>query len=313
MKKRLFILPLFALASGLLTGCGNEKEQPIPPAPPAPVDPVDPDPPAHTHKYSWKYDDEKHWQECSCSEIKSGSEGVHMSFDKNGLCDDCGYRICNDFSKLAPETILNGSLKRVTEVEDGKSYYLVVCKYNENGRLMFINGEPHKDLPEGETEEKVYPFYMSETEISNAADLDKAAKVTVNFKEGSDKYFNLIIDKEGTTNHGKYISLYKSTATSGPCLSIHCADEIGETYADPSEKGQVKECFFDFEWLEEYKDYDIKTFCSMIKDERKDEEEPKPRFLGTGSKFVSVDCADDSKALNADYNFAYLYEVVDAE
>lgn len=315
MKKRLFILPLLAFACGAIAGCGDEKEEsgePVSPVPPSPIQPEDPDEPVtppHTHKFSWKSNETEHWQECSCGEKKN--LGTHLSFDKDGLCDECGYRISNDTSKLAPETFLN--LKRVTELQDGKSYYLAVCKYNEKGKMMFINGEPHRDTPEGATDPVDYPYYMSETEVTSEEQLTDLATVTVDFKDGSDKLFNMKINKSGATNDGKYIGLYKSKATSGECVSIHCAAELGETYADPSEEGQVKECSYDFEWIETYNNYDLKTFCAMIQDERVGEEQPMPRFFGTGGKYVSVDCSNEKKAFAGDYNLAYFYEVADPE
>ena len=47
----------------------------------------------------------------------------------------------------------------------------------------------------------------------------------------------------------------------------------------------------------------------MLADERKEEDEPLPKFIGTGGEFVSMDCAQTDKGLEEEYNFAYFYEV----
>lgn len=342
MKKSLILLPFMAL---LFAGCGESDPTPPPPEEPEHVhsfgdflhndtkhwkececgekkeegNHVDSDSNGscdkcgiamHVHNYSekWDFNDKLHWHTCECG--SQASISFHEDTDNDEKCDQCGYVIPLNESKIAPEEFLGH--KRATELVDGATYYYAVCKRNKNDAMMFINGEEHSDESTDEGGNKIknyYPYYMSETQVTTEDELSQMAKVTVEFVEGSDKYFNLKIEKEGAKNDGTYIGIYNSNNKNGNALSsIHCAKVLGETYVDPSDSDTEKECYYNFEWLEKYNGYSIKTAVCVLKDERI-EEEASPRFIGTGGDYVSMDCSNKDKAFKDDYNLAYFYEV----
>ena len=146
-----------------------------------------------------------------------------------------------------------------------------------------------------------YPYYMSETVVDSEDGFAGMATVTAKFVD--DTHFTLQITADGKDNDGKYISIYKAQSSfSNQVMSIHCADEIGEKFKD-------QECYYNFEWLDVYDEYSIKTAVISMTDERVGETEDTPKFFGTDDQYVSMDCAHEDKAFMETYNLAYFYEV----
>lgn len=73
-KKLLSILAVAAVSAVALVGCGGDD---------------------HTHNYKWKFDGDKHWQECSCGDKKGEADHVDKKINATGaagkdeLCDVC--------------------------------------------------------------------------------------------------------------------------------------------------------------------------------------------------------------------------------
>ena len=244
--KKLAILPLLALAGGMLASCGDN------PGPNPPVEPSD---------------------------------------DKLGPAEIFGH-------------------KRVTKLENGKSYYYAVVKFNEDDeqQLMFLNGDEHWGVDSKTKEEKYFPYYMGETEVKSEDDIQNfAAKVKVDYV--NDTEFTLLVEKEDAMNDQKYVGVYKASSTYGnDVMSIHCDEEVGADYYDEAKKTTFN-CDYNFTWLEEYNGYKIQTAVIMIQDERHEEETAQPKFIGTGKEYVSMDCANGDKATQDSYYLAYFYEV----
>ncbi len=212
-----------------------------------------------------------------------------------------------DKCKLAPAEFLGH--KRATELKDGKSYYLGVCKFNEDDEtekeMMFINGEPHSD------KDGTYPYYLSETAVEVQSDFADVAKVKVDYI--NDTEFTLQILKDGASYDGKYIGVYKGDSSySNFVFSYYCADEAGDDVMEGrgyEEKDVGKTCIYNFSWCESYEGYAIKTAVLMIADERKEEEEPLPKFMGTDNQYISLDCCQTEKMFGETYNLGYFYEI----
>lgn len=74
-KKLLSILSVAAVSAVALVGCGGDD---------------------HTHNYKWKFEGDKHWQECSCGDKKGEANHVDEKINATGaagkdeLCDVCG-------------------------------------------------------------------------------------------------------------------------------------------------------------------------------------------------------------------------------
>lgn len=195
--------------------------------------------------------------------------------------------------KLPPEEAFGH--KRVTSIEDGKSYYFGIYKKNSGETYHFLNGNEHSDA------KGKYPYYMSETVVDSEDGFAGMATVTAKFVD--DTHFTLQITADGKDNDGKYISIYKAQSSfSNQVMSIHCADEIGEKFKD-------QECYYNFEWLDVYDEYSIETAVISMTDERVGETEDTPKFFGTDDQYVSMDCAHEDKAFMETYNLAYFYEV----
>lgn len=278
-KKALLVVPFLAL----LAGCGE--------------------PPAHEHTYasSWTSNANQHWHAATCEHASLKKDlGEHVDADNDGKCDVCGYgeqkQEVDPDAKLAPAEFLGH--KRADKLEEGKDYYLAVCKKNENNRMMFVNGNPHSDA-KGE-----YPFYMAETEIDTAEKLQYAAKITVDYVEGSTTEFTLQVHKEGGKNDGKYVGVYLADSTYGnQVLSFYLADNVGDKH-----EGK-EECYYNFSWLDKFEEYNINTAVIKIQDTRLGDDKPEPKFIGTGGEYISMDCSNADKAMNEDYNLGYFYEV----
>ena len=201
--------------------------------------------------------------------------------------------------KLPPEDCFGH--KRITQApEEGKEYYFGIYKKSSQ-TWMFINGEPHSDS------NGVYPYYMSETTVAAEADFSKVAKVKVTYVAESTTKFNLQILKDGTTNDQKYISVYEANSShNNNVMSVHAATEIGEKF-------ESKDCYYDFEWITKFENYNFNTVAIKTTDARVQETEPTPKFFGTADAFISMDCAHPDKVLEDEYNVGYLYEVNAAE
>lgn len=279
MNKKIMFLPLLALVGSALASCGHE----------------------HTFSSDWESNESFHWHPATCEhKDEIANKGAHNDGDGDDYCDVCNRYIGPDMSKLGPDEFLGH--KRATELEEGKDYYLGIYKKNYD-EMWFINGEPHKDK-NGE-----YPYYMSETQVVKEADFADVATVQIEYTNDEHTKFTIQIFKAGAQNDYKYISVYKAESSyENYVMSIHCATEPGESYINPV-TGDEYETFYEFEWLDEYNYTFVKTAVIMVQDERLEEEEPAPKFLGTDDEFVSMDCGQSDKIGIDTYNLGYFYEV----
>lgn len=211
-----------------------------------------------------------------------------------------------DDSKLGPSEIFGH--KRVTKLEDGKSYYYIVVKANDADQIMVLNGDEHFGIDSKDHTEKYFPYYMAESEVDSKEDMEAVA-ATVRVDYINDTEFTLFVQKEEAMNDQKYVGVYKASSTFGnDVMSIHCDKEAGADYYD-EEKDKTFTCDYNFTWLDEYDGYAIQTAVLMIQDERYEESEKEPKFIGTGGTYISMDCANADKALADDYCLAYFYEM----
>lgn len=360
MKKRLFFLPLLALASGVLAGCG-ESPSPAPEPEPAPVEHTHtyssawstnasshwhaatcghdvkgsfgahidadsneacdvcgyamPKPVPHEHTYSdeWSYDEETHWHAATCEHqdlIKD--EGYHVDENRDGICEICEQQFTDPFDpnvKLAPAEFLdeNGKThKRVSEVVDGGHYYLGYYRAYSEG-MRFANGEPHKDG------DKTFPFYIGTDEEGKIAN---AAEIIIDYNDGGTS-FTMQIDKDGATWDDRYLSVYMASSSYGNIVySIYAAEKVGDKHAGTEEgaTSSGEDCYYDFQMMPTYNDYNLGVPYVAIQDTRLEEEEPQPKFLGSGVDgdgvgYISIDCSNAEKAMGDTYNLAFFYEI----
>lgn len=220
-----------------------------------------------------------------------------------------------DESKLGPEswTDLDGNEHaRVSKVESGKSYYLGYFR-SSNDEIRVTNGEPHTDK-KGD-----YPFYLGTSSVNDAG-VDELSTVEI---VGDGDTFKMKMHLEGSSYDDMYIGVYKAkSSVDRDVFSIHM-DEDGttrqQTFTVESGSGTKTETnvtvYYDFSWLETFDVYAIQSAVLMIQDERVEEEEPAPKFLGSGTDsnsgegYISIDCEGEIKAMDESYNIAHFFEI----
>lgn len=241
--KKLVILPLLALAGGMLASCGDKPN-------PGPVGPSD--------------------------------------------------------EKLGPASFVDSEgkeHKRVTSIEDGKSYYLAYYRATDD-EIRVANAEPHKDGG------KEYPFYMG----TSPCDSGEEAAIKIDFTD--DKHFTMQFDAPGAAWDGKYISVYEADSGYNEVYSIYAGENIGDSNPDAKETDS-DECHYYFEMLDEYDGYTLGVPTVSWTDTRDSygETEDTPKFLGSGVDgdgygFISIDCGGWIKKASLDtYNLAFFYEI----
>ncbi|MBQ0009185.1 MAG: hypothetical protein KBS97_02815, partial [Firmicutes bacterium] len=228
-------------------------------------------------------------------------------------CDDDNNQGGDDFdpsAKLAPASWFDSDgneHKRVSNVEDGQTYYLCYHRKTDD-EIRAFNGEPHKDGG------KEYPYYLGTSVVANgegeSSGDDEQVEVLIEFTE--DNKFTMKCVGEGTQYNGMYASIYKSVSSYGNNgYSFHFDETLGNTFED---EGETYTCYYEFEMMSEYNGYTLGVPVIKLQDERFDEEEPQPKFLGSGVDgdgvgYISIDCTTAEKAMIDTYNLAFFYEV----
>ena len=276
----------------------------------------------HEHKYSddWKSDETEHWHECSCGDKKDNA--AHIDEDENGECDVCGHfvPVFDPNLKLGPASFVDENGKthnRVTEIVDG-GHYLFGYHRATSDKMRFVNAEPHKD-DKGE-----YPYYLGTADESAPEDdfenVGEAAEIVIEFIGETNK-FNMKFASETGRWNDKYLSVYCASSSYGnDVYSFYASDEVGaKRTAEPGTSGGGETCYYEFEMMDKYQvdekhAYNINAPIISFADERHEEEEATPKFFGSGLDakkgvgYISIDCANATKAMAEEYNLAFFYE-----
>jgi len=211
-----------------------------------------------------------------------------------------------DESKLGPESFVDSEgneHKRVSKIEDGKSYYLAYYRASDD-EIRVANAEPHKDGS------KQYPFYMG----TSLCDAGEEAAIVIDFTD--DTHFTMQFDAPGAAWDDLYISIYEAYSGYNEVYSVYASPKIGDSNPDRKEEDSDV-CHYYFEMLDEYDGFKLGVPAISWTDTRESygEEEDTPKFLGSGVNsdgvgYISIDCAGwERKAFNEDYNLAFFYEI----
>lgn len=169
-KKLLSVLAVAAVSAVALVGCGGDE---------------------HTHDYKWKYEGDKHWQECACGEKTKSVDHEDKKINATGeagedeLCDFCGadlhkhvyewkssaavhWQECVCGDKKGEEVAHEDKKNNETEAEGadekcdacGRGFYAVTFNMDGHGSVptQHIGADGHAEQPETPADDDAYKF-----------------------------------------------------------------------------------------------------------------------------------------------------------